>query len=218
MKRVCIPFRHADRVKPYVAAAQAAGLEVVAVSVDSYPGLDGMHGLLLTGGTDVNPALYGQPAQEQVDRPDDQRDQVEWKLLGEALERDLPVLAICRGLQLLNVHHGGTLVQHLASDRHDTEHADKSTVAHEIRIEPASHLARIVGSDRLAVNSRHHQAVDRIGEGLQVSARDAEDPQVIEALEYPARRFLVAVQWHPEDQAPASPQHQRLFSHFAGAF
>ncbi len=217
MKRVCIPFRHQNRVVPYIRAVEAAGCEAVAVSVASSPTLDDVHGLVLMGGTDVNPKLYGQVAEHHVDAPDDERDAVEWQLLSDALERDLPILAICRGMQLLNVHHGGTLIQHLGSARHDAEFEDKATVAHDVLLEPASHLAQIMGTTRLAVNSRHHQAVDRIGEGLRVCARDAEDTAVIEGLEQPNRRFLVAVQWHPEDQAPGSPEQQRLFSRFAGA-
>ncbi len=217
MKRVCIPYRHVDRAKAYIAAVQAAGLEALAISVDERPSLDNADGLLLTGGTDINPKLYGQLADEHVETPDDRRDEVEWQLLTDALERDLPVLAICRGMQLLNAHHGGTLIQHLGSTRHDTEFADKSAVAHDVILEPASYLAEIVGTTRLSVNSRHHQAVDRIGEGLRVSARDEADPNVIEAVEQPNRRFLIAVQWHPEDQAPLNPEQRRLFERFAKA-
>jgi putative glutamine amidotransferase len=175
-----------------------------------------MTGLLLMGGTDVNPKLYGASPEPQVDEPDDERDAVEWRLINEALERDLPILAICRGMQMLNVHHGGSLRQHLGSPRHDTEFEDKSTIAHEVAVEPESHLAAITGSIRLRVNSRHHQAVDRLGEGLRISARDPED-DTIEALEQPNRRFLVAVQWHPEDQVFTEPEQRKLFERFAKA-
>jgi len=116
----------------------------------------------------------------------------------------------------LNVHHGGTLHQHLGSARHDTEFEDKWTVAHQVIVEPESHLAQITGAQTLLVNSRHHQAVDRVGEGLRVSARDPED-QTIEALEQPNRRFVVAVQWHPEDQVFKEAEQKRLFERFARA-
>ncbi len=217
MKRVCIPYRNEQKVRPYMAAAEAAGLKALALSVAEPATLRGAEGLLLTGGTDVNPALYGQVPRPEVDQPDDERDRAELRLIDEALERDIPILAICRGLQLLNVHRGGTLLQHLASKRHDTEFQDKSTVAHEVQLEPASHLSQILEQMRVAVNSRHHQAADRIGEGLRVSARDTDSSEIIEGLELPTRRFVIAVQWHPEDQAPGSPVQRRLFERFARA-
>ncbi len=216
MKRVLIPYRHSSRLKPYVEAVQAGGLEAVPVSVGESPKINGSHGLLLMGGTDVNPKLYGEAARPEVDQPDDERDNVEWRLIDEALQRDLPVLAICRGMQLLNVHQGGTLIQHLALPKHDTEFEDKGTVAHEVVLEPQSQLAEIAGTMRLAVNSRHHQAVNSLGKGLQISARDSEDG-TIEALEEPDRSFVVAVQWHPEDQTLRYPEQRKLFKRFAQA-
>src|SRR5207245_624855 len=128
MARVLIPYRHASKVKAYEEAAGVGGLDPIAVSVDRQPRLDGVAGLLLMGGTDVNPKLYNATPALEVDDPDDERDSVEWQLIDEALERDLPILAICRGLQLLNVYHGGTLIQHLGIPKHDTDFEDKSTV------------------------------------------------------------------------------------------
>jgi gamma-glutamyl-gamma-aminobutyrate hydrolase PuuD len=215
-KSVLIPYRNPAKLKAYEDAARSVGLEPVSAFVLKPPSLDGMAGLLLMGGTDVNPKLYGASPAPESDEPDDERDAVEWRLINEALERDLPIFAICRGLQMLNVHHGGSLHQHLGSPRHDTDFEDKSTIAHEVTIEPESHLANIVGSTRLRVNSRHHQAIDRIGEGLRVSARDSED-DTIEALEQPNRRFVIAVQWHPEDQVSHEPDERKLFERFAKA-
>jgi len=215
-RSVLIPYTDPAKLKAYEEAARAGGLEPVSAFVLKPPSLDGMAGLLLTGGTDVNPKLYGASPEPEVDEPDDERDAVEWRLIDEALERDLPILAICRGLQMLNVHHGGSLRQHLRSPKHDTEFQDKSTVAHEVTIDPESHLAEITGSTRLRVNSRHHQAVDRLGEGLRISALDAED-NTIEALEQPNRRFVIGVQWHPEDQVFKEPEQRRLFERFAQA-
>jgi putative glutamine amidotransferase len=215
-RSVLIPYRNPAKVKPYEEAVRAAGLEPSATIVLKPPSLDGMAGLLLMGGTDVNPKLYGASPAPEVDEPDDERDAVEWRLIDEALERDLPILAICRGMQMLNVHHGGSLHQHLGSPKHDTEFEDKSTVAHEVTIVPESHLANIVESGRLRVNSRHHQAVDRLGEGLRVSARDSED-ETIEAFEQPNRRFVIAVQWHPEDQVSRELEQRKLFERFAKA-
>jgi gamma-glutamyl-gamma-aminobutyrate hydrolase PuuD len=215
-KSVLIPYRHPAKLKAYEEAARTGGLEPVSTFVLKPPSLDGMAGLLLMGGTDVNPKLYGASPEPEVDEPDDERDAVEWRLIDEALERDLPILAICRGLQMLNVHHGGSLRQHLGSPRHDTEFEDKSTIAHEVMVEAESHLAAITGSTRLRVNSRHHQAVDRLGEALRVTARDVEDGTV-EALEQPNRRFVIAVQWHPEDQVFTEPEQRKLFERFAKA-
>jgi putative glutamine amidotransferase len=216
MKRVLIPYRHPSKLKPYVEAVRASGLEAVSILVSESPKINGFHGLLLMGGTDVNPKLYGETARPEVDQPDDERDAVEQQLLDEALRIDLPVLAICRGMQLLNVHSGGTLIQHLELTKHDTEFEDKGTVAHEVILEPQSQLAEITGTTRLEVNSRHHQAVNRVGEGLRVSARDSEDG-TIEALEGTDRRFVIAVQWHPEDQALRSLEQLNLFKCFAQA-
>jgi putative glutamine amidotransferase len=215
-KKVLIPYRHQAKVKPYVEAVRASGVQPIPISVSEVPQINGFHGLLLMGGTDVNPKLYGETAQPEVDEPDDERDAVEWQLLDKAMQADLPILAICRGMQLLNVHQGGTLIQHLQLPKHDTEFEDKGTVAHEVILEPQSRLAEIAGSARLQVNSRHHQAVKNVGPGLIISARDSEDGTV-EAFEYPNRRFVIAVQWHPEDQVFRQAEQMKLFERFARA-
>ncbi len=217
-KRVLIPFRHATKVGPYEAALRRVGLEPISILTSGSVPLDGVVvGLLLMGGTDVNPRLYGAAPQPETDQPDDERDACELAALDAALRKNLPVLAICRGLQLLNVHCGGTLIQHLRSPKHDpAEVPDKGAAAHEVVIEPASLLAGIAGTTRWQVNSRHHQAADRIGRGLKISARDAED-ETVEGLELPGRRFVVAVQWHPEDQLTQFPEQLKLFEHFAAA-
>jgi len=215
-KKVLIPYRHPSKVKPYAEAARASGLEAIPIFVSEAPKLHNFDGLLLMGGTDVNPKLYGETAQPEVDQPDDERDAAEWRLLDEAMQRDLPILAICRGMQLLNAHRGGTLIQHLALPKHDTEFEDKGAVAHDVIVEPQSLLAEITGMARLNVNSRHHQAVNRLGEGLRISARDSEDG-TIEAFEHPNQRFVVAVQWHPEDQALRQTEQMSLFKRFAQA-
>ena len=216
MRRVLIPHRHPSKLKPYVEAVCASGVEAVPMLVSEAPKIDGFYGLLLMGGTDVNPKLYGETARPEVDQPDDERDAAEWQLIDEALQRDLPILAICRGMQLLNVYRGGTLIQHLGLPKHDTEFEDKGTVAHEVILETQSQLTQITGAARLQVNSRHHQAVNLIGEGLRVSARDSEDG-TIEALEASDRSFMIAVQWHPEDQALRQTEQMNLFKRFAQA-
>ncbi|HMF74882.1 MAG TPA: gamma-glutamyl-gamma-aminobutyrate hydrolase family protein [Bryobacteraceae bacterium] len=216
-KRVLIPYRHLKKVKAYEEAARAGGMEPVAVCVSDSMPAGGFAGLLLTGGTDVNPALYGAVARPETDDPDDERDRVELEQIQAAMTRNLPILGICRGLQLLNVYHGGTLIQHIdGTAKHDPEKADHAGPAHEVRFEAGSRLAEIAGGMRWLVNSRHHQAVEKAGRGLRISARDSEDATV-EGLERPDKHFVVAVQWHPEDQIIKHPEQLRLFQSFAAA-
>ncbi len=216
-KRVLIPFRHPKKLKPYVDAAAAAGLEPVPADVATPIKLWDAEGLLLMGGTDVNPARYGANPQPETDEPDDARDQAELDLIEEAITKDIPLFAICRGLQILNVYHGGTLLQHLPSaGRHDASREDKGAPAHEVAIEQESILGQIAEAPKWRVNSRHHQAADKVGIGLRVVARDAED-LVIEALERHDKRFVLGVQWHPEDQIARDPEQLKLFRRFAEA-
>lgn len=209
---------HPGDTAPYEEALKAAGVETVIVSPNAAASLDGFAGLLLMGGADVNPSLYGEERRTETDAPDDARDRLECALIAEALDRDMPILAICRGLQILNVQHGGTLIQHLDSlERHRVKPADRSLPAHSISIVPDTALAEIAaGALTWEVNSRHHQAAGRIGSGLIVSARDTEDGTV-EALESRDRNFVIAVQWHPENQSPVREDQARLFRSFAAA-
>jgi putative glutamine amidotransferase len=216
-KRVLIPFRHAKKVIPYADAARAGGAEPVTASVEDKLSLDGFDGLLLMGGSDVNPARFGAVPQPETDAPDDQRDEQEFALIHAALERDLPVFGICRGLQILNVYHGGTLMQHIdTTARHDPEKDDHSGPAHEVSFVPESRLARIAAASAWQVNSRHHQAVLKLGQNLHIAARAPEDGTV-EGIERHDKRFVVAVQWHPEDQTKRHPEQLRLFESFAAA-
>ena len=170
-KQVLLPFRHLKKAKAYEAALCAGGMEPLPVSVDDPMPFDRAAGLLLMGGTDVNPKRYNSDVEPETDPPDDARDQVELDLIHAALERDLPILAICRGLQILNVCHGGTLIQHLGAARHDPEKDDHSGPAHEIEFSPGSRLAQIACVPRWQVNSRHHQAVARGGPFTRLGAR-----------------------------------------------
>src|SRR5271154_4710815 len=214
MKRIITVEGDPEDTPPYVEALGQAGIEPI-------PGtsLDGALGLVLLGGCDVNPARYGELRLPETEEPDDPRDQRESALIAEALDRDLPILAICRGMQILNVQHGGSLVQHLDPvERHRQRPRDKSVSAHSIEIVPGTTLARIAGAElRPQVNSRHHQSVARLGEGLIVSATDPRDG-VIEAIERPDKRFVVGVQWHPENQtAEKDSIARKLFDAFAAA-
>ena len=216
--RVAVTFGNEMRVGPYEEALREAGIEPVR-NPESLASLDG---LLLSGGTDVNPVHYGQGRLRYSESPDDARDALELRLVREALAADLPVLAICRGLQLLNVALDGTLIQHLPSTNvHRVKAKNAETGrhpgAHRLRVEPNTRLAEIIGAGEHEVNSRHHQAVDpnKLGKGLIVSA--TADDGVIEAIEKPGATFVVAVQWHPEDRVLVNEADRKLFEALAQA-
>lgn len=214
---VAVTYRRADKLAPYLEAVRAVGLEPLPVSAQSVPARP-YKGLLLTGGTDVDPALYGEECQSEADKPDVERDELELALLQRALAEGIPVLAICRGMQLLNVAHGGSLIQHLANvEAHQIRPpaVEAHAPVHTVDVEKGTRLARAIGDGMHGVNSRHHQAVGRLGAKLIVSAR-AEDG-VIEGIERPDLRFVVGVQWHPEDRVKHDPRDLLLFEGFAEA-
>ena len=207
MIRVALPFGIGTpewKRGSYRNALRQAGIE----PVENVKELSGVDGLLLAGGTDVDPALYGAERAAGTAEPDCVRDGLEGALLDEALERDLPVLGICRGLQFLNVHLGGTLQQHIEGHKYP-----KVREVHGVAIAPGSRLESILGEREYVVNSRHHQGVDRIGAGLGVTATAPDG--VVEALELPSKRFVLAVQWHPE--ARTDGPDARLFEAFRKA-
>ena len=215
--RAALTFREPHKAEPYADAMRQSGIEPVLISPDLARDLSGLAGLVLSGGTDLDPALYGASAQPEDEPPDGERDELEIRLLRQALERDLPVLAICRGLQLFNVAHGGTLIQHLQNTAvHAVRGDDASLPVHSVRVEAGTRLAEILGAGEHAVNSRHHQAVARLGKDLKISAKSLPDG-VIEGLERDDRRFAVAVQWHPEDQVKRDLEQRKLFTAFAQA-
>jgi putative glutamine amidotransferase len=209
--RIAISHNLTSKVQPYMRAVEMAGGEPVHVTAESGASMHGFDGLILCGGVDVNPALYAQEPQAETDPPNDARDRFEGSLLQEALDADKPVLAICRGFQLFNVAHGGTLVQHLENGRHDSSQPD----VHSAHVDKGTRLASAMGTGDFRVNSRHHQAVEQVGDGLVVSAH-AEDG-LVEGLERPDKKFAVAVQWHPEDLAPFDPAQLELFRNFIAA-
>jgi len=218
MKRILTVEGDTGDTAPYAQALRQAGMEPVFMPASGLS-LDGISGLMLMGGTDVNPARYGERPHPQTETPDDPRDQRELALIAEALERDVPILAICRGMQILNVQDGGTLIQHLEPvERHREQPDDKSLNAHPIEIVPETRLAEIAGGKlRREVNSRHHQSIGRLGRHLIVSATDPRDG-VIEAIECPDKGFVVGVQWHPENQTAEQDSLARnLFDAFAAA-
>jgi putative glutamine amidotransferase len=182
---------------------------------------DRVDGLLMAGGPDVDPTEYGQQRHPALRKVTPFRDRMEFALIERALLDEKPLFCICRGLQVLNVALGGTLWQDLSAqvpgahkhDRHPESPPDR--LAHEVVINPGSRLSTVVGADVIAVNSLHHQAIDRVGDGLRVSARATDG--IIEAAEGMGSRFLLGVQWHPEWLAHTHDSAKRLFVAFADA-
>jgi putative glutamine amidotransferase len=160
--------------------------------------LAALDGLVLSGGADLDPELYGADRHPETNGIRTERDRAELVLLQAALERDMPVLAVCRGSQVLNVARGGDLVQHLPEVVGDEKHKVMPGVFadHDVDVEAGTRLAELLG-DRAPVKSHHHQGYGRLGAGLVESAR-AEDGTV-EAIEDPSRRFALGVLWHPEE-------------------
>jgi putative glutamine amidotransferase len=170
--------------------------------------LEGLDGLVLTGGLDIEPALYGAERHPRTDAPRPDRDAWELSLFRGADERRMPVLAICRGLQLVNVAKGGTLHQHLPEALGTERYRVGGGVfaENEVLIEEDSRLATLVGAGSLNVHSYHHQGIDRLGEGLVVTARA--DDGLVQAIESDGDGYLVGVQWHPEED----DEDRRLFA------
>ena len=175
-----------------------------------------IRGLLLAGGVDVDPALYGEKRNSKTDRPNKKRDAQELLLLRQALERDIPILCICRGHQLLNVALGGTLVQDIEDGAHRWAE-DGSSGWHEVTLDSGSRLADVYRqSDVLHVNSRHHQGVApaNVASGLRATATSPDG--WVEAVEGESQRWVVGVQWHPE-RPEMHPDSDPLFEAFVDA-
>jgi putative glutamine amidotransferase len=167
--------------------------DVAAESPDEL--LDMLDGLVLAGGSDIDPASYGAQPHPETRGSWPERDRFEIALGTRALERDMPVLGICRGMEMLNVIQGGTLDQHLGLELH--RHTPGAFTDHGVRLEPGSLAERVVGAEHTGVKSAHHQGLDVLGEG--VVATGWADDGVVEAIELPDRSFAVGVLWHPEE-------------------
>lgn len=194
----------------YITALQSAGACVITLPICTYQQdfdqiLNLVDGLVFSGGADIDASLYGEelstdfcPVPLVIER-----DLFEIELMNRAVEEDLPILAICRGMQLMNVKHGGTLYQHIPDAfKTEVDHAREGDVApgtvlvHEVSVCKGSKLHCIVGKDQLAVNSFHHQAVKKLGDNLAICA--VSEDGVVEAIENPHVSFALGVQWHPE--------------------
>ena len=192
-KQVLIPFRHANKVKAYEAAARAGGMDPIAVFVGDPMPFANASGLLLMGGADVNPKRYGQVAQPETDPPDDERDQVELDLIHAALERDLPILAICRGLQILNVYHGGNAEGAFGSDQARPGEGRSFGSSARSAIFTGQPVGTDCGRGRLAGQFAASSGSRASGRRSPHSGRDSEDG-IVEGLEQRDKRFVVAVQ------------------------
>ena len=179
--------------------------------------IEDLDGLLLAGGDDCDPAVYGETPHPSVEPMDPRRQANDFTLARAARERGIPTLGICLGVQVMNVAAGGTLIQDIASSI-DTEidHASEPTDRHrhEVFIEANTHLANILGARELNVNSSHHQAIGRVAESLRVTAHAPDG--IVEGLEDPGHPFYVGVQWHPEDM-PHEESASALFGAFVDA-
>ncbi|HEX4720438.1 MAG TPA: gamma-glutamyl-gamma-aminobutyrate hydrolase family protein [Thermoleophilaceae bacterium] len=167
-----------------------------AVADDPAQLLDMLDGLILAGGSDVDPGTYGADPHPETHGTNEERDRFEVALARAGLERDMPVLGICRGMQMLNVACGGTLDQHL-DDLRTHRHTPGVFCDHEVELEPGSLAAEAAGTERVSVKSHHHQGVAAIGQGVRVSGRNPGDA-IVEAIEIPDRSFALGVLWHPE--------------------
>ena len=206
------PLRARSR-ENYLKALRDVGCDVVAVDAD-HPAPDEFDALCLSGGEDMEPARYGAAIDPKTEAADPRRDALELALVAKARARDVPVLAICRGFQVVNVAYGGSLVQHVEGHREK----NGPIVPHTAAATPGSKLAEACGTEPFSVNARHHQAVDArsLAPSLVPTARI---DGYVEAFEDPARRWLVAVQWHPERSADPemSAAGRRIFRAFADA-
>jgi putative glutamine amidotransferase len=193
--------------RTYSVALAGAGAQAVILPADDGiagdPGqaLDLLDGLLLAGGGDISPALYGEAEAEETTGVRPGRDSFELALMRAALERDMPVLGICRGMEMLNVARGGTLVQEIATKDAHLRTPGRFTT-HEVELEPGSLAARAAGGERIAVRSHHHQGLGELGDGLAITGRSAGDG-VAEAIEDPSLSFCLGVLWHAEEESPS---------------
>ena len=203
-----IGITRCSKLDDYVASVEQTGARVRVLEVSDSPKkvLDEIDGLLLTGGGDIDPVFYGEDRHPAIEDAEPGRDEFEIDLARRAVESDLPVLAICRGAQVLNVAMGGSLVQDIPSSVDSqlphTIREPKNQVAHDVSVVPGSKLEAALGGavtpmQTCRVNSRHHQSVDRPGRDLVPSATAPDG--IVEGIEAPQKTFCIGVQWHPEN-------------------
>lgn len=202
------------------AIIRAGGVPIVLpvankVVIDEY--LKICDGILFSGGEDIEPKFFGQSPSKMLGTTYEVRDEAEIYMLQEAMKKNKAIFGICRGIQLINVALGGTLIQDIPSEintevKHMQENARPKT-SHEVRIEKSSLLFDILGNEQTEVNSLHHQSIGQLGKGLKITAYSVED-HIIEAVEHETYKNLLAVQWHPESLSYTYDNMQRLFERF----
>ena len=202
------PKREKDYYLTYGRAVEAAGAEAVYLPPGT-PSVSDLDGLLLPGGWDVDPALYGERPDPKVGDIDPELDETEIRLFKDAREKHIPILGICRGQQVINVAMGGTLLQHL--EGHEVRAYGRSHLAHRASVDPTSELGRAVEGREIQVNSLHHQAVAALAPGLRQSATGEDG--TVEGLESDDG-LIVAVQCHPEELTADLPWASKLFERF----
>ena len=205
----------------YTQSLERAGAEVKWIELDdtekAVTEALSCDGLLLPGGADINPLMYGERPDEKCGKPNEIRDTAEPYILEEFLKTNKPVLAICRGIQLLNVYKGGTLFQDI-KDRQKYRHMDflsRANSTHPIKIYKNSKLYDIMKLNTASVNSMHHQAINKVGNGLKVTAKS--DDGYVEAVEMENYPFCIGVQWHPEHMSKKSADQRKIFIAFVSA-
>lgn len=205
----------------YAASLRRAGARVQWIELDdvekAIQKLLSCDGLLLTGGGDIEPKLYGQERSEKCGEPNALRDEYEWAMLKAFLPTRKPILGICRGVQMMNVATGGTLIQDIqgTSKCKHSDFPNRGRGVHGIQIVPDTMLGQILGTEQVMVNSMHHQVADRLGEGMMVSA--VSEDGFVEGIELAGHPFCIGVQWHPEHMSRKHEKQQALFDAFAGA-
>ena len=197
----------------YVQAVQQAGGRALLLPPNSEDAedpegiLELLDALVVPGGAgDLDPTLYGDERHPETGPVQEERDAYELALVRGALEREMPVLGICRGMQILNVAYGGTIEQHLPDvlGHEEHRHTPGTFADHEVRLDPGSLAARAAGSERTPVKSHHHQGIKDVGSGLVVTGRAVED-DAVEAVEDPSCPFVLGVLWHPEEDEKSQP-------------
>ena len=206
--RFSLPAEYIDAVR------RAGGIPILLPPGEPHQArlLDLIDGLILSGGGDIDPSRYRGSHHETIYMLDPERDDSELELTRSLVRSERPLLCICRGLQVLNVALGGTLIEHLPDQVGDTvahRLPPRNPTSHAVQLEPDSHLAAIMGAGEVSGASWHHQALRQVAPGLAVVARAPDG--IIEAVEMPAHPWLVGVQWHPELTAATDPEQQRLF-------
>lgn len=205
----------------YVKSLERAGAEVKWIELDDMQKAItetlSCDGLLLPGGADINPQMYNEQPTEKCGKPNEIRDAAEPVILREFLKTNKPIFAICRGIQLLNVYKGGTLLQNI-KDKQQYKHMDflsRAGSIHPVSIDKSSLLYKILKNENINVNSMHHQAINRVGKDFIVAAKSADG--YIEAIELLNHPFCVGVQWHPEHMSKKSAEQRKIFTAFVSA-